>query len=148
MIYFPTISTIAYRNHRRSSDVSETHTLKSISSNTTTTTSSSSLSEKFGQTANSIVFKGRRLISKTTTYEVNEPIKNEEIPSYKGFDSFDDIDIGKPDQDFLDSGLYSLTAEAPVTRKSLQPFDFADIGLSVKNRERWSLSPLRKRFVF
>ena len=78
---------------------------------------------------------------------MNEPVKNEEIPSYKGFDSFDDIDIGKPDQDFLDSGLYSLTAEAPVTRKSLQPFDFADIGINVRKRERWSLSPLRKRYV-
>ena len=84
------------RYHRSTSD------LTGGDVNFETASESGESTSQFGLTSQSFFYNGKNLTSRGKTYDVNKPIQKDErenVPSYKGFDHYDDIALSDAEDD-------------------------------------------------
>ena len=138
------------RYHRSTSDLTGTD----INFETASVESGESNSQ-FGLTSQSFFYNGKNLTSRGKTYDVNKPIQKDErenVPSYKGFDHYDDIALSDDDdvaKEDLSPTTVSTSASSIRRVPSLKPapsFDLNDLGLVHPNpRQRFSWSSLLQK---
>ena len=110
------------RYHRSTSDLTGTD----INFETASVESGESNSQ-FGLTSQSFFYNGKNLTSRGKTYDVNKPIQKDErenVPSYKGFDHYDDIALSDGEDDAKED-LSPTTASSTSSIRSISSHFFS-----------------------